>query len=671
VDVNANFGALSPYPPDGRVVAAWLDDRRLLTVLLPAAASHDSVSLADPRRLRRAQWGRTEHGRAAVTVWDSRRVPVCGADNTLVLLDVENERTIPLLNGAIKAVSLSPNGRFAAVTVATATRALDPDKPAEWPLERNTYAPDVRVHTALRLVDIARLADLGAVAGITDLTFLSRTHLPRWSPDSGHIAIPVHTLNGQDDVYWVGVPQLDRESFHTDSPLDAEVLTELLVLMKTPAQARQALQQRERFSGGNLQLGQVPGDVIRLSRTRVAVIQKDHITILDTYGRVTRRIKTPDGRLVLPRPGEPLESRWLLFNSGPQLQRVAADPAAMAVTAIAKPSIEARLAAVVGGDQYLVYVADRDDGSDLSLTRTDGREPRTVMAINQQLRGVVPPAKQLIRYKLPTGEPRIGLLLLPPDYVAGRRYPAIINVYPGVVFTPDRLSQSTLNGFSQYTRTLLAAAGYVVLYPSIPIPPGGDPLEISALIAGNVLPAANALVEQGLADAARLGLYGHSYGGYSVLALAARSDQFHAIVASASFGDLISYHDQVYPEWEMLECAPSLARYAVTELEAEDTVLRMRAPPLSALDRYLRNSPYFGIQNVRTPILFLHGELDPVPDAVAERMFVALDRRNIPVKLARYWGEGHNLQSPDNIRHSWAETVDWFETFLRRPESHP
>ncbi|MGH9531220.1 MAG: alpha/beta hydrolase family protein, partial [Terriglobales bacterium] len=108
--------------------------------------------------------------------------------------------------------------------------------------------------------------------------------------------------------------------------------------------------------------------------------------------------------------------------------------------------------------------------------------------------------------------------------------------------------------------------------------------------------------------------------------IASQSNRFQAIVASASFGDLVSYHDSVGPAWEMLECGPSMARFKAFELEAEDTVLRMRAPPLAQLERYLRNSPYFSLEKARTPILFLHGERDAAPVAVAERMFVALDR---------------------------------------------
>jgi dipeptidyl aminopeptidase/acylaminoacyl peptidase len=659
IDLDANFGALSPYPPDGRVAAAWIDDDRLLTVLLAEGTYHWFAGLSDIRHLRSSQWTRTEQGGTAVTVWDNRRVPVCGTDSTLVLIDVEKRQTVPLLKGAVRAVSLSPDGRLAAVVIATGSQVPNPDKPAEVPLEWNAYGLDNSVHTALKIVDITHQTDLGSIADVSGLTFLSRTRAPRWSQDSRHVVVPARPSSGKDIVQWVSVPELKSASFDADSALDAEVLTELLASTKTLAEARMALPGRETFVGAPLRFGEVPGDVVRLLQGRIGVILNDQITILNARGRQERRFTAPKGGLVYPRAANPDESPWLLFDSGRDVQRAEIDQAATEV--ITKPSSEAQLVAVIA-DKHLVYTADRDDGSYLWITKADGSEKQTVFAINQHLRAVAPPPMRIINYSLPNGEPRKGLVLLPPDYVAGRRYPAVIEAYPSVVITDDRLSRSTLHG--GHVRTLLAAAGYVVLYPSVPIPPGGEPLEILNLVVENVLPAADALVQQGFADPSQLGLYGHSYSGFAALAVASQTNRFKAIVVSASFGDLVTYADSV-GSGEMLDCGLSMARSKAFELEAEDTVLRMRARPLAQLDRYLRNSPYFHLENIKSPVLFLHGELDVAPVAVAERMFVALDRLGIPVKLARYWGEEHVLKSPGNIRDSWNHTVDWFDTYLR------
>ncbi len=662
IDLDANFGALSPYPPDGRVAAAWIDDTRVLTVLLAEEASYWFAGVSHIPRLRGSQWKRTEEGQRAATVWDNRHVPVCGSGSVLVLIDLVKGQTMPLLEGAVRAASVSPDGRFAALTMATASRTPDADQPVESPLEWNAYVLDASVHTALRIVDIKRQADLGDVADVSGLTFLSRTHAPRWSQDSRHLVVPAHSSNGKDTVYWVTVPELDSVSFDANSALDAEVLAELLASTKTVAEARAMLQSRETFPGGLGRFGEVPGDVVRLLHGRIGVILNDQITILDARGQKERRIIAPSGGFVYPRAADTVEARSLLFDSGQEVQRVEINQAAVKV--VAKPSSEAQLVTVIG-DRHLVYIADRDDGSYLWITNADGGQEKTVFAINRHLREIQPPPKQILNYTLPSGERRKGLLYLPPDYVPGQRYPAVIEAYPGVVITDDRLSRSALHGW--YVRTLLAAAGFVVLYPSIPIPSGEVPIEILALVAENVLPAADALVQQGFADPSRLGLYGHSYSAFSALALASQSTRFQAIVASASFGDLITYHDSA-GYGEMLECGASIARFKPWELEAKDTTLRMREPPLAQLERYLRNSPYFRVESVRTPILFLHGERDVAPVAVVERMFVALDRLGVPVKLVRYWGEEHVLQSPGNIRDSWAHTVDWFETFLRRPE---
>lgn len=468
VNLEANFGALGRNSPDGRVAAAWIDETRLLTVFVPEGTDSWFTEYTDVRRLTASHWKQTEEGRTAVTVWDNRHIPVCGRDSTLVLLDIERRRTVSLLKGAIKAVSVSPDGRFAAVTVATASRALNPDEPTEVPLEWNAYTHDAHVETALTIVDLAQHKDLGVVAGVDNLTFLSRTRAPRWSQDSGHLVVPVHSPTGEDTVHWVDVPERNRVSFEAASPLDAEVLADLLVSAKTLSHARVAAQSRERFSGEPLRWGMVPGDVVRLTRRRLGVVLDGQMTILDASGRIESRADAPRGRLIYPRPGNVDETHWLLFDAGKELQRVETDPATARLKAIPKPSTEARLVAVGGRHEHLVFIADRDDGSYLWITSADGGKQQVIFSLNQHLRAVAPPRKQLIHYRLPNGQPRTGLLLLPPDYVAGQRYPAILTAYPSVVITEEYLSRPTLNDFYEYARTLLASAGYVVLYPVFP-----------------------------------------------------------------------------------------------------------------------------------------------------------------------------------------------------------
>ncbi len=91
--------------------------------------------------------------------------------------------------------------------------------------------------------------------------------------------------------------------------------------------------------------------------------------------------------------------------------------------------------------------------------------------------------------------------------------------------------------------------------------------------------------------------------------------------------------------------------------------LNLGASPLSDPDRYIRNSPYMRMQHAGTPLLILYGEFDAYPTSV-RKVFVELDRLGIPVQLAQYWGEGHNLETRGNIGDAWGRKLAWFKHFL-------
>jgi Prolyl oligopeptidase family/TonB-dependent Receptor Plug Domain len=87
---------------------------------------------------------------------------------------------------------------------------------------------------------------------------------------------------------------------------------------------------------------------------------------------------------------------------------------------------------------------------------------------------------------------------------------------------------------------------------------------------------------------------------------------------------------------------------------------QLMAPPYADFDRYLRNSPIFRVEQVDTPLLMLHGDLDYVPIEQAEEFFTLLGRQGKRARFVRYWGEGHVLQSPANFEDFWQRVFVWF-----------
>lgn len=258
----------------------------------------------------------------------------------------------------------------------------------------------------------------------------------------------------------------------------------------------------------------------------------------------------------------------------------------------------------------------------------------------------------LVTWSTADGERLEGTLLLPPEPDGGAGsegrtgsgrppLPLIVQVYGG------GSGRAALDRFERW-RQLLATRGFAVLVPDIPLEEG-RPMEGHARA---VLPALDTLVGAGLVDADRIGVWGHSYGGYGVLALLVASDRFRAAVASAAQGDMVGSFGQMAVD------GTSRTRWA------EAGQGRMGGTPWEVPEAYRQNSPVLHLDRVRTPLLLLHGEADPtVPVHLAEAVYVGLRRLGRPVALARYGGEGHwpgDWSVPNQIDY-WTRLIGWFE----------
>ena len=177
-------------------------------------------------------------------------------------------------------------------------------------------------------------------------------------------------------------------------------------------------------------------------------------------------------------------------------------------------------------------------------------------------------------------------------------------------------------------------------------------------LTNGVLPAVERAVELGIADPALLFVLGHSYGGYGVYGLVTQTNRFHAAVALAGSCDLISLYGSL-DAWYRYDDFPHEQLFQATLLETGQG--RMGSPPWKDAGRYLLNSPIFFVDRVQTPLLIIHGDMDYSPIQQGEEFFMSLYRQGKRAAFVRYWGEGHVLESPANIRDMWRRILAWFE----------
>jgi dipeptidyl aminopeptidase/acylaminoacyl peptidase len=237
-----------------------------------------------------------------------------------------------------------------------------------------------------------------------------------------------------------------------------------------------------------------------------------------------------------------------------------------------------------------------------------------------------------------------GFMLKPPNYTAGVRYPTLLWIHGGPV-------SQFANSFDLNWQ-VLAAQGYVIVATNPRGSSGRGEAFSTAIWADwggkdtqDVLAAVDYAVEQGIADPARLGVGGWSYGGILTDNVITRDKRFKAAMSGASIGNAIAgYGTDMY----------------IREYEAELGV------PWKNLDVYVRNSyPFLHADQVVTPTLFMCGDQDfNVPLLNSEQMYQAVRSIGVDTELVIYPGQFHGFTRPSYLRDRLERWIGWYGKYL-------
>ena len=300
-----------------------------------------------------------------------------------------------------------------------------------------------------------------------------------------------------------------------------------------------------------------------------------------------------------------------------------------------------------------VVVFQREDASHpADLWAADGafEQQRQITTLNPALADYEFGTSRLISYSSSDGQRLHAAVLLPSGYKPGRRYPTVVDVYPGAMLSTG-VNAFGLAGIGAFNLQLLATRGYVVIKPDAPVRYPGK--LVRGLLA-DVLPAVDASVALGLTDADRVAVMGQSGGGYAVMALITHTNRFRAAIAMAGYGDLAAAYGMFFAGG-----AP-----AQTSWLEGDGPASMHAAPWDAPFQYVENSPVYYLQDVDTPLLIEAGGTDFLAP-YSDEMFSDLKRLGKDVTYLRYAGEGHVLSSGPNITDFWLRAATFLESQLR------
>ncbi|MGB4705421.1 MAG: prolyl oligopeptidase family serine peptidase [Candidatus Saccharicenans sp.] len=255
---------------------------------------------------------------------------------------------------------------------------------------------------------------------------------------------------------------------------------------------------------------------------------------------------------------------------------------------------------------------------------------------------------RLVDYLSEKGHKLQAALFLPADYQEGKKYPTIVYIYEKLSNNLNRYFLPTANGFN---KSYYTSQGYAVLMPDI-VYTVNDP-GLSAVWC--VLPALKAAIETGVVDPERVGLHGHSWGGYQTAFLITQTDAFAAAVAGAPLTNMISMYSSIY--WNTGSANQPIF---------ESSQGRFTGGYWENLEAYIRNSPVFFATRVRTPLLLLHNDKDgAVVFNQGVEYYNTLRRLKKPVVMLQYVGENHGLQKPANRKDYTVRMKEFFDHHLK------
>ncbi|HST24129.1 MAG TPA: prolyl oligopeptidase family serine peptidase [Blastocatellia bacterium] len=320
---------------------------------------------------------------------------------------------------------------------------------------------------------------------------------------------------------------------------------------------------------------------------------------------------------------------------------------------IPKPSEKAVLADWSDKGSIAAITGETRDGTYLWVSRPSSANYQPVVRLNAYWEELAEQKRQTFQYRSLKDEQLTGLLIYPHGYKEGQRYPLVVFVYPGME-----------EDFPLWDRRLypLISHGYAVLVPSMPLYSGDNPSAPMSGMLNGVMPAIDKVVEMGVADPERLAVMGESYGGYATLSLIAQTNRFKAAIARAPGSNWIS----LYGVFAMFYRYSTFTHEDLSFFyEIETGQVQMKAPPWAEPTRYIQNSPIFYAHQVQTPVMIIQGDIDYVSIGQGEEFFMALYRQGKRARFVRYWGEGHNIDSPANIRDQWEQIFGWLDEHLK------
>ncbi|CAN1528379.1 DAP2 Dipeptidyl aminopeptidases/acylaminoacyl-peptidases [Flavobacteriaceae bacterium] len=301
-------------------------------------------------------------------------------------------------------------------------------------------------------------------------------------------------------------------------------------------------------------------------------------------------------------------------------------------------------------DCYMYLSEDFNAPPSLNIKRKNIPQ-KTIFQSNPQYDQYGWGTSKYVDYKNAKGVALKGVLVYPFDYNPAKQYPMIVYIYEKQTAIRHRFSNPTLLNESVPNASLFGSQGYFVLYPDIVYTVGSPGFSATDC----VMAATTAAMAMAPIDKSKIGLTGHSFGGYETNFIITQTGLFAAAIAGSGLSDFTSGYLSV--NWGAKNT--NGWRYEFQQM-------RMGKTLFEDYEGYQRNSPVNFVSNVITPLLTYTGTEDTnVNPYQTMEFYLALRRLKKEHVMVLYPKENHTILKRENQMDLTNKISEWFGYYLK------
>ncbi len=302
-----------------------------------------------------------------------------------------------------------------------------------------------------------------------------------------------------------------------------------------------------------------------------------------------------------------------------------------------------------GADVFLYQAGTWAQSPNLYAGGTDLKSAKRVSDTNPFARDYAQSKAELIDYRNSKGDRLQGALYFPANYEPGKKYPMIVQIY--------EIESNQLHNWTApservtYNPAVWTQNGYFVYRPDIVFRPRAPGLSALDCVTAGV----KKVLESGMIDATRIGLVGHSWGGYETTFILTQSSLFAAGVAGGPLTNLASSYGEIYwnsggPETNHAEVGQE----------------RMEVPLYEDPQAYIRNSAVYFANKLAAPLLLSVGDHDGASDWHQDiELYNSARRAGKTCVMLVYEGENHAVAQKANQLDYHRRINAWFDHYLK------